>query len=69
MNSGLKDYTRGMGNDQPRVRKALETVAFQPVPEDIGEQKVKTQDIRPLASEWPSPVTHTEGVVGKGLAW
>lgn len=49
--------------------KALEIVAFQPVPEDLGEQKVKTQDIRPLASEWLSPLTHTEGVAGERPAW
>lgn len=44
--------------------KALEIVTFQPVPEETGEQKVKTQDISSPASD-----THTEGVVGEGLAW
>lgn len=45
--------------------KALEAVAFQPVPEDIGELKVKTQDIRPLASDWPSLGSDTHRLSGR----
>lgn len=52
-----------------RLGKALEILAFLPVPEDTGEQKAKSQDIRPLASESSSFLTHTEGVLREGLAW